>query len=599
MYEKFENIDGQHSWRNVSPEGYVDYPAIYRKGGSVLYFNYDLAKEMGLIPKDHPHKLNPELEDSILKTFSIKILNEYDWENKKSFPKDHLTDRLYMATRYLQLQHSNKRGETSGDGRSIWNGYIMTKNKTFDISSRGTGTTRLSPGAQETDEHIPTGSDKYGYASGLADIDEMLASAVMSEIFYREGIPTERCLTVIDYKDKTSVGVRTAPNLLRPAHFFRYLKTDNWDDLKKSFDYFLDRQITNGVMEIPVEGKNRYQQALEHLAKTYAKLVAILEEEYIFNWLAWDGDNILASGAILDYGSIRQFAAKHNKYRYEDVDRFSTNLTEQRAEARNIIQTMAQAVDFIVTKEKKNTLFFEHDPVLALFDQWFIQEKQKRMLWRVGFTERQINKLMAEHIEKVVAFGNVLNYFEDIKTVNGEKKVPDGVDHPPVFLIRHILRDLPRTILEKDKVSDWPVIDPAEFCQMMAASYADKKDLILTDIRSHRALAFQKLYRQLIQAVDSHVKETLVSVAERSAVINYEFRRTGDGLTWIINEALCVKDKMKQQEFQDTIERFIESQVLIPGEWKPIRKTELSGQSMKSRLLTKMMENLEEFNEKI
>jgi len=38
-------------------------------------------------------------------------------------------------------------------------------------------------------------------------------------------------------------------------------------------------------------------------------MAAVLEEEYIFNWLAWDGDNLLASGAILDYGSIRQFAA--------------------------------------------------------------------------------------------------------------------------------------------------------------------------------------------------------------------------------------------------------------------------------------------------
>ena len=30
---------------------------------------------------------------------------------------------------------------------------------------------------------------------------------------------------------------------------------------------------------------------------------------------------MLASGAILDYGSIRQFAAKHGWYRFKDVDR--------------------------------------------------------------------------------------------------------------------------------------------------------------------------------------------------------------------------------------------------------------------------------------
>ena len=62
---------------------------------------------------------------------------------------------------------------------------------------------------------------------------------------------------------------------------------------------------------------------MTYLARSYGRLAAICEEEYIFNWLAWDGDNMLASGAILDYGSIRQFAAKHDKYRYDDVDRWT------------------------------------------------------------------------------------------------------------------------------------------------------------------------------------------------------------------------------------------------------------------------------------
>ena len=43
--------------------------------------------------------------------------------------------------------------------------------------------------------------------------------------------------------------------------------------------------------------------ALEYWPALTDGWLALLEEEYIFNWLAWDGDNILASGAILDYGS--------------------------------------------------------------------------------------------------------------------------------------------------------------------------------------------------------------------------------------------------------------------------------------------------------
>ena len=225
MYENFQKIDGTHPWRAVSPQGYEDYPVCYRKGGRVIYFNYALAKEMGLIATNHHKELNPDLDEVILKTFSLQILNEHDWVTKKTFPKDGYENRLYMATRYLQSQHENKRGMTSGDGRSIWNGYIQTKNMTYDISSRGTGNTILSPGSQEAKKPVKTGDEQYGYSSGLADLDEMLAGAVLAEIFYKRGIPTERCLAVIEFNHgKSSIGVRVAPNLIRPAHIFRYLK---------------------------------------------------------------------------------------------------------------------------------------------------------------------------------------------------------------------------------------------------------------------------------------------------------------------------------------------------------------------------------------
>ena len=232
MYENFMKIDGSHPWRDVSPEGYIDYPVRFRAGGRVLFFNFLLAKELELIPQNHPNEMNLTLEDVIIKTFSLQIINEHDWENKKRLPKDGYEDRLHMATRYLQLQHDNKQGETSGDGRSIWNGFIETKDKTYDVSSRGTGATRLSPGAQEAKDALPTGDNTLGYSSGLADLDEMLSSALMSEIFHREGIATERCLAVIDYADKTAVGVRTASNLTRPAHLFRYLRKSMLKELK-------------------------------------------------------------------------------------------------------------------------------------------------------------------------------------------------------------------------------------------------------------------------------------------------------------------------------------------------------------------------------
>ena len=65
MYEKFKELDGTHPWRSVSPDGYVDYRARYRPQGRVLFFNFPLAKEMGLIPDDHPSSINKDLEQAI------------------------------------------------------------------------------------------------------------------------------------------------------------------------------------------------------------------------------------------------------------------------------------------------------------------------------------------------------------------------------------------------------------------------------------------------------------------------------------------------------------------------------------------------------
>ena len=151
---------------------------------------------------------------------------------------------------------------------------------------------------------------------------------------------------------------------------FRYLKQGRLEELKASVDYFIDREVENGFWDIPADD-HRYTKALDYFARSYAKLAALLEEEYIFNWLSWDGDNMLASGAVLDYGSIRQFAAKHDKYRYLDVDRYSASLAEQRGWARTIIQVFAQTMSFIQSGVKENLNTFKNAESLRVFDETF------------------------------------------------------------------------------------------------------------------------------------------------------------------------------------------------------------------------------------
>ena len=214
----------------------------------------------------------------------------------------------------------------------------------------------------------------------------------MSEIFHRNTIPTERTLAVIDFDDGTSIGV-AAPNLIRPAHIFRYLKQTCQPELKASLDYFIERQVSNGQWTLPRDPRERYRRVLTYIARSYGTLAAVCEEEYIFNWLSWDGDNMLASGSILDYGSIRQFASKHDKYRYDDVDRFSTTLTEQRRWARELVKVFAQVCDFARTGRKRNLSRFKNVRCLRHFDAWFERRRERRTLWRLGFTPQQIEIL--------------------------------------------------------------------------------------------------------------------------------------------------------------------------------------------------------------
>ena len=602
MYEKFKEIDGKHPWRNVSPDGYVDYQARYRPHGRVLYFNFPLAKEMGLIPADHPSSVNKDLEQVILNTFSLQIINEYDLQQGKKYAPETIKPHPYMATRYLQTQHRNRQGKTSGDGRSIWNGYIKSDGLTFDISSRGTGATILSPGAQQANGHVATGDNSYGYSSGLADLDEMLGSAVMSEIFYRQGIPTERCLAVIGFADHTAIGVRSAPNLIRPAHMFRYLKQARHAELKASIDYFIDREVENGFWQIPVEQDKRYSTALDYFARSYAKLAALLEEEYIFNWLSWDGDNMLASGAVLDYGSIRQFAAKHDKYRFKDVDRYSASLAEQRGWARTLVQVFAQTMAFIESGEKENLNNFKNAPCLRVFDDAFARERDQRMLWRIGFTPEQISYLMSNAQQEIRDFDKSLSYFEDRKVGKGIQKLPDGFTHNPVFLIRNLLRLLPAYYVAQtiSRVDDTSAYMPDEiFCRMMAASYVGKRDLQLTPAKAARVNDFQECYLRLVAALGGPFDLILKTLQERSAVINHRHRITGDAVTWIIEEVIAMKGKIRTDGLQEAIDAFIDSQVLIPGKWQPVPPEKLQSNTLKSQLLQKIQQNLETYKESI
>jgi len=605
-YTGFRQIDGSHPLREAVPDGFVSYAARRKSGGEVFYFNFALAREMGLIPKNHPDTLNKRLCQAILDTFSLQIINEYDIDHKTRIPKKDILANEYMATRYLQLQHADKKGLYSGDGRSIWNGCFTGrragKKTTWDISSCGTGATRLSPATSYEGRFIKTGDPSVSYGCGRADLSEGVGAAINSEIFYHNNIPTERILAIIAYRDNSSINVRASRNLLRPAHFFHHVKQNNYKGLKGAVDCYIDRQTGNGDWPKIPKKANRYQTFLERIATRFGRAVAVLEMEYIFCWMDWDGDNILNDGGIIDFGSVRQFGLFHSEYRYEDIDRYSTTISEQKNKAKYIIQTFAQIADFLATGSKKPIHDFKHDASLLIFSQTYERTRDELILYKAGFDKKQIRSLMndARSSTDIRSFRNLCRYFEKAKSGKGAHSVSDGITRDAIFCLRDILRELPILYL----TSDSAFISPEAFINIIKSDYASKKDLALTSGRKEKISQFQTVYKNLVDRITRVTGENgekiLQKMASRSGLINRYDRATGDALIYVTDNLIKNRRKFTSTELNRIIREFVEQQILRPEYFEHHSASGHRMNGSKSRRLMKtMLEMVETYREGI
>jgi len=569
-YRALDQLDGSHPWKEQVPEGFVLYPVRKLDGGRITYFNFNLAKEMGLIADNHPHRLNKKLEQKLLDTFCLRIINEYDQQKNIQYPKSAIKKNLYMATRYLQLQHPDKSGRTSGDGRCIWNGAWSHNGHTWDVSSRGTGVTALAPGVVQAGKPLRSGNTAHGYGCGMAEMDELFGAALMSEIVHRNGHSTERMLCIVDLGKGLGIGVRAAPNLIRPAHWFLYLKQSRLEPLKRSLDYFIDRQNKNGEWTLSPTRKDKYSATLGVLTETFAKFFAYLDRDYIFAWLDWDGDNVLANGGIIDYGSVRQFGLRHDQYRYDDIDRFSTNLNEQRLKARVVVQVFAQMIDFLETGAKKSLSDFKNHAALKTFDQRFQHHLLDRFLYQLGFEGTMRRLLLNKHGAAVRQFFQTHSEFERTKTHRKMRRVADGVHRPAIFNMRTIFARMPEYLL-KNKLSKF---SPKSFFKMILSTQANRRDRQFRMSHRRRIELWQNQYTGLIKKVSTpqNIEKLLRNMQKRAEMINQEDRMTGNALINIVEELL----KFKKQggpvnQIQALIDDFIEHQTLNPDFRDPIK----------------------------
>ena len=611
-YAVFDELDGKHPWQEHVPEGYISYPVRKLGMGKVGYFNFVLAKEMGLIPEDHPNKLNLDLKKKIIDTFSVRIINEYDQQNNKKYSQRMIKENTFMSSRYLQLQHSNKKGKTSGDGRGIWNGIICHKGKTWDVSSRGTGVTALAPGAVQAGVPLESGNRDYGYGCGLAEIDELYSGLILSEIFHSYDVVTERTLAVIDFDDGFGVGVRAGPNLLRPAHLFLYLKQEDLSALKRATDFLISRQYSNGDWKFSSKHPKRYEKLLDVICESFASFAAQLEREYIFTWMDWDGDNILARAGIIDYGSVRLFGLRHDQYRYNDEDRYSTNLNEQRAKAKLTVQIFIQMVDYLNTSEKKPLSHYNQHPLLKKFDCVFEHEIHSYFLKQLGLKPTWIKKVMDQKPRLLKSLYGSYVKLESMKVKRKLRKTVDGVNRPPKFNLRNLIRELPQHLREKGHP-----IETQQLFEMILSSHVTRVDKRLTaPIRRHID-NFQSDYLALLDVIihstkghpidDLNKKKShiLQDIAERASIYNRPDRVTGNALIIIVETLLKSKKRgLKHMELQSIIDMFIAKQSFGPrgrqGHLQLISSKQGKSLSKKeSRLMKRVLNILQDHSEDI
>lgn len=571
-----------------------------RRGGKLFYFNFDLAEEIGLIPSGRRHVMTKALSRAILDTFSLQIINEYDITHGVKIPKKDIRPHRYMATRYLQMQHPDKKGHTSGDGRSIWNGTFKGPRGRWDISSCGSGVTCLSPATAIEKRYFKTGDKNASYGSGRLDLSDGVCAALMSDIFHRNQIRTERTLAVIAYDDRTCITVRAGKNLLRPAHFFTYLKQGDYAGLKRVVDYHIARQVENKEWTSIRDTKKKYRDLLERMTVAFAKAAAQFESEYIFCWMEWDGDNILTDAGIIDYGSVRQFGLFHHEYRYDDIDRLSTSITEQKNKAKYLVQTFAQLTEFLISGKKKNLRAFKNHPSIKRFERLFEQTRDEAVLYRIGFDKDSQDLLLksAQDLKAVREFRSILRYFEKAKAKRGPHAVADGFNWDAIFCVRDILRELPLLYL-----SGTDTVPPKQFIDLLRSDYASPADLRLSRTRREKISRFQRVYRGLVQRAarltDRTPGDLLREIRDRSALINRYSRVTGDAIIFVGQRLVREWETISPEELHLMFQDFVEGQILRPESFSAAGSGRHAKSRKTRRLLHAMLDTVKKYRESV
>jgi hypothetical protein len=280
----------------------------------------------------------------------------------------------------------------------------------------------------------------------------------------------------------------------------------------------------------------------------------------VFCWLEWDGDNILADGGVIDFGSVRQFGLYHRSYRFDDGPRWSTTLPQQRAKARYLVKCYAQARDFLLSGRRPPLAALSRDAALRVFDRAYRDARDRLLLRDAGFTDDAVALLLARGRADVRRYDRAHAFFERARSARGPVKVSDGLTWNAIFSVRDVLRELPLRFLER------PTPIPIEtFLALAFSTYASRRDRATTPRRRAAALEFQKAYLALVRraarGTARPLEEMLREIARRSARINRYARLTGDASTYASARLVRHRRRLGADGTSRLIARFVDEQV--------------------------------------
>ena len=273
-----------NSYARELPGCYVAWPPAPVQAPQLLYFNRELAAELGIEPGAHDEK-------ELTALFSGNALPE---------------GATPIAQAYAGHQFGNFAPQL-GDGRALLIGEVIDRlGRRRDLAFKGSGRTPFSRNGD-----------------GKAAVGPMLREVLVGEAMHALGIPTTRALAVIAtgepvYREETLPGAqltRVAGSHLRVG----------------TFEYFAVRNERGRVRQLADYGIARHDPGLDGAEDRYARWLGAVAERQAALLAQWmnvgfihgvmNTDNMSIAGETIDFGPCAFMEAYHPGTVFSSIDR--------------------------------------------------------------------------------------------------------------------------------------------------------------------------------------------------------------------------------------------------------------------------------------